>query len=95
VVAADTLEAAIEGAALVRASYAAEPIQVTLDAPESDIIAQADSPLPSRCSPIAWRRRRQGLRRGRDQDRRCLHQPRNIRTRWSSLPRSPSGATAR
>jgi xanthine dehydrogenase YagR molybdenum-binding subunit len=45
-VAADTLEAAIEAAALVKATYRAEPINVTLDAPASDIIAQADSPLP-------------------------------------------------
>ena len=45
-VAADTLEAAIEAAALVRATYAAEPFNATLDASASDIIAQADSPLP-------------------------------------------------
>jgi xanthine dehydrogenase YagR molybdenum-binding subunit len=45
-VAAETLEAAIEAAALVEATYAAEPFSVTLDAPASDIIAQADSPLP-------------------------------------------------
>ncbi|WP_043840151.1 xanthine dehydrogenase family protein molybdopterin-binding subunit [Muricoccus aerilatus] len=46
VVVADSLEAAAEGARLVRAEYAAQPHQVTLDAPPSDIIAQADSPLP-------------------------------------------------
>ncbi len=45
-VAADTLEAAIEAAALVRADYAEEAFNVALDAPESDIIAQADSALP-------------------------------------------------
>jgi xanthine dehydrogenase YagR molybdenum-binding subunit len=46
VVVADSLEAAMEGARLVRADYAAEPHQVTLDAPAADIVAQADSPLP-------------------------------------------------
>ncbi|WP_043358831.1 xanthine dehydrogenase family protein molybdopterin-binding subunit [Belnapia sp. F-4-1] len=45
-VAADSPEAAAEGARLVRAEYASEPHQVTLDAPEVDIVAQADSPLP-------------------------------------------------
>ncbi|MBL6082621.1 xanthine dehydrogenase family protein molybdopterin-binding subunit [Belnapia sp. T18] len=45
-VVADNLEAAAEGARLIRADYAAEPHQVTLDAPEADIVAQADSPLP-------------------------------------------------
>jgi xanthine dehydrogenase YagR molybdenum-binding subunit len=45
-VAADTLEAAIEGAALVRAEYAAEPFSVTLDAPGAETLAQEDSPLP-------------------------------------------------
>jgi len=41
-VAADTLEAAIEAAALVQAAYAEEPFNVTLDAPQSDIIVQSD-----------------------------------------------------
>jgi xanthine dehydrogenase YagR molybdenum-binding subunit len=45
-VAADTLEAAVEAAALISADYADEPFSVALDAPEADIIAQADSPLP-------------------------------------------------
>jgi xanthine dehydrogenase YagR molybdenum-binding subunit len=45
-VAADTLEAAIEGAALVKATYATELFNVTFDAPPSDVIAQAESPLP-------------------------------------------------
>jgi xanthine dehydrogenase YagR molybdenum-binding subunit len=45
-VVADTLEAAIEGAALVRAEYAAEPFSVTLDAPGAETLAQEDSPLP-------------------------------------------------
>lgn len=44
-VAADTLEAAIEAAALVKATYAAEPISVTLDAPGTETINQADTPL--------------------------------------------------
>ena len=45
-VAADTLEAALEAASRVEATYAAERIRVTFDAPESDVIDQADSPLP-------------------------------------------------
>ncbi|MBB5696421.1 xanthine dehydrogenase family protein molybdopterin-binding subunit [Muricoccus pecuniae] len=45
-VVADSPEAAAEGARLVRADLAAEPHQVTLDTPEADIVAQADSPLP-------------------------------------------------
>jgi xanthine dehydrogenase YagR molybdenum-binding subunit len=44
-VAADTLEVAIEAAALVEATYAAEPISVTLDAPGTETINQADTPL--------------------------------------------------
>ena len=45
-VAADTLEAAIEAANRIDATYAAEPFNVTFDVPPDDIIAQADSPLP-------------------------------------------------
>jgi xanthine dehydrogenase YagR molybdenum-binding subunit len=45
-VAADTLEAAIEGGARDEASYAVAPFNVTFDAPPADIIAQTDSPLP-------------------------------------------------
>ena len=44
-VAADSLEAAIEAAALVEATYAAEPISVTLDATGAETINQADTPL--------------------------------------------------
>lgn len=43
---AETLEAATEAAALVEATYTPAPIQVSLDAPAADIVAQADSPLP-------------------------------------------------
>ncbi|WP_437731711.1 xanthine dehydrogenase family protein molybdopterin-binding subunit [Sorangium sp. So ce1335] len=43
---ADSLEAAREGAALVRATYEEEAFSVTLDAPGAEILAQADSPLP-------------------------------------------------
>jgi xanthine dehydrogenase YagR molybdenum-binding subunit len=46
VVVADTLEAATEGASLVRAEYAVEPFAVMIDAPGAETIAQADSPLP-------------------------------------------------
>ncbi|ATB38688.1 aromatic aldehyde oxidoreductase molybdenum-binding subunit [Cystobacter fuscus] len=45
-VVADTLEAAREGAALVRATYEQEPHSVTMDAPGAEILPQADSPLP-------------------------------------------------
>src|SRR5262249_53325904 len=45
-VAADTLEAAIEAAGRGEATYAAEPFNVKFDVPPTDIIAQADSPLP-------------------------------------------------
>ena len=45
-VAADTLEAAIEGASLVHAEYATEPFSVTIDDAGAETIAQADSPLP-------------------------------------------------
>lgn len=44
-VAADTLEAAIEAAALVNASYTAEPFSVTLEASGVEIVNQADTPL--------------------------------------------------
>ena len=44
-VVADTLEAAIEGAALVKATYATEPFSVTLDAAGIETVNQADTPL--------------------------------------------------
>jgi xanthine dehydrogenase YagR molybdenum-binding subunit len=44
-VAAATLEAAVEAAHLVKASYAAEPISVTLDAPGVEVVDQAETPL--------------------------------------------------
>jgi xanthine dehydrogenase YagR molybdenum-binding subunit len=44
-VAADTLEAAIEAAALIEATYATEPFSVTLGATGAEIINQADTPL--------------------------------------------------
>ena len=44
-VAADTLEEAIEAAHLVKASYAEEPFSVTLDAPGVEVVYQADTPL--------------------------------------------------
>src|SRR6202163_1805207 len=44
-VAADSLEAAIEAAALVERTSAAEPISVTLDATGAETINQADTPL--------------------------------------------------
>jgi xanthine dehydrogenase YagR molybdenum-binding subunit len=45
-VVAETLEAALEAAALIHTIYAAEPHQVGLEAAGSDIVAQHDSPLP-------------------------------------------------
>jgi len=45
-VVADTLEAAIEAASLVRAEYLTESFTVTIDAPGAETIAQAESPLP-------------------------------------------------
>jgi xanthine dehydrogenase YagR molybdenum-binding subunit len=42
---AETLEAAIEGASLVTATYATEPFSVTLDAEGTETIIQADTPL--------------------------------------------------
>jgi xanthine dehydrogenase YagR molybdenum-binding subunit len=45
-VVADTLEAAIEGASLVRAEYTTEAFAVTLDAPGAETRAQAELPLP-------------------------------------------------
>ncbi len=44
-VAADSLEAAMEAAAKVQATYAPEPFSVTLDADGVEIINQADTPL--------------------------------------------------
>jgi xanthine dehydrogenase YagR molybdenum-binding subunit len=44
-VAADTLEAAIEGASLIKATYAAEPFSVTLEAAGTETVVQADTPL--------------------------------------------------
>jgi xanthine dehydrogenase YagR molybdenum-binding subunit len=45
-VVAETLEAALEAAALIRTTYTVEPHQVGLEAPAADIVAQHDSPLP-------------------------------------------------
>ncbi|WP_159627644.1 xanthine dehydrogenase family protein molybdopterin-binding subunit [Massilia puerhi] len=45
-VVADTLEAATEAAALIRAKYQELPSQLTLDAPDKDIVPQQGSPLP-------------------------------------------------
>ncbi|WP_120009864.1 xanthine dehydrogenase family protein molybdopterin-binding subunit [Teichococcus vastitatis] len=45
-VVAETLEVALQAAALIRTAYAVEPHQMGLDAPEADIVAQQESPLP-------------------------------------------------
>ncbi|HVX99844.1 MAG TPA: xanthine dehydrogenase family protein molybdopterin-binding subunit [Pseudorhodoplanes sp.] len=52
-VAADTLEQAIEAAHLVKASYAEEPFSVTLDAPGVEVVNQADTPLKNFIPEIA------------------------------------------
>jgi xanthine dehydrogenase YagR molybdenum-binding subunit len=52
-VAADTLEAAIEAAHLVKASYAEEPFSVTLDAPGVEVVNQANTPLKNFIPEIA------------------------------------------
>ena len=44
-IAAETLEAAIEAAALITATYAEEAFSVTLDAPGTETINQADTPI--------------------------------------------------
>jgi len=44
-VAAESLEAAIEGAGLIRATYECEAFNVTLDVPDEDIVNQADTPI--------------------------------------------------
>lgn len=44
-VAADTLEEAIEAAHLIKAGYAEERFSVTLDAPGVEVVNQADTPL--------------------------------------------------
>ncbi|HEY9227786.1 MAG TPA: molybdopterin cofactor-binding domain-containing protein, partial [Gemmatimonadaceae bacterium] len=52
-VAADTIEAAIEAAALVEATYDTEPFSVTLDAPGVEIVRQMDTPLKNFVEDIA------------------------------------------
>src|SRR5690349_12555308 len=44
-VVADTIEIAIEGAALVKATYASEPFSVSIDAEGAETVNQADTPL--------------------------------------------------
>jgi xanthine dehydrogenase YagR molybdenum-binding subunit len=51
-VVADTLETAIEAAALIQARYSSEPISVTLDAPGAETVNQADTPLKKRFPEI-------------------------------------------
>src|SRR3954453_12208640 len=52
-VAADTLEEAIEAAHLVKASYAEEPFDVSLDGPGVETVNQADTPLKNFVPEIA------------------------------------------
>src|SRR5437868_2422807 len=52
-VAAETLEQAVESAHLVRARYAEEPFGVSLDAPGVEVVHQADTPLKNFIPEIA------------------------------------------
>jgi xanthine dehydrogenase YagR molybdenum-binding subunit len=49
-VVADTLETAIDAAALIQATYSKQPISATLDAPGVETVNQADTPL-KKCFP--------------------------------------------
>ena len=51
-VVADGLETAIEAAALIQATYSTEPISATLDAPGTETVNQADTPLKDRFPEI-------------------------------------------
>ncbi|MBV8109117.1 MAG: xanthine dehydrogenase family protein molybdopterin-binding subunit [Hyphomicrobiales bacterium] len=51
-VVADGLETAIEAAALIQATYSTEPISATLDAPGTETVNQADTPLKERFPEI-------------------------------------------
>jgi xanthine dehydrogenase YagR molybdenum-binding subunit len=51
-VVADTLETATEAAALIQATCATEPISATLDAPGTETVDQADTPLNDRFPQI-------------------------------------------
>jgi len=51
-VVADRLETAIEAVALIQATYSAEPISVTLDAPGAEAVNQADTQLKNVVSGI-------------------------------------------
>src|SRR4051794_17488986 len=52
-VAADTLEAAVEAAHLVKAHFVEEPFSVTLDAEGTEVVSQADTPLKNFIPEIA------------------------------------------
>jgi xanthine dehydrogenase YagR molybdenum-binding subunit len=73
-VAADRLENAIDAAALIQARYAAEPVSVTLDAPGSETINQADTPLKNSGTEII----------AGDADRAFAEAPVKIDVRFSS-----------
>jgi xanthine dehydrogenase YagR molybdenum-binding subunit len=45
-VVADTLEAAVAGASLVRATYGAEPVTVEVDGPDAEAMVQSGVPIP-------------------------------------------------
>jgi xanthine dehydrogenase YagR molybdenum-binding subunit len=52
-VVADTLETAIDAAALIQATYSKQPISATLDAPGVETVNQADTPLKKRFPEIS------------------------------------------
>ena len=91
-VVAETLEAATEGAALLKPRYEAEPARIGLDV-ERFVPPAVGVGVPAPASRTATSR--PGCRR-RGRHRRDLRDARrNITTRWSRMPSSPPGtATA-
>jgi xanthine dehydrogenase YagR molybdenum-binding subunit len=75
-VAADRLETAVEAAALIKATYATEPISVALDAPGAETINQADTPLKNSSPEII----------AGDADKAFAEAPVKIDARFTSAP---------
>jgi len=75
-VAADRLETAIEAAALIKATYATEPISVSLDAPGAETVNQADTPLKNSSPEII----------AGDADKAFAEAPVKIDARFTSAP---------
>jgi xanthine dehydrogenase YagR molybdenum-binding subunit len=75
-VVADGLETAIEAAALIQATYSTEPISATLDAPGTETVNQADTPLKERFPEIV----------AGDADKAFAQAPVNIDARFTTAP---------